>query len=304
VPRLAWILVAVLATALVALLVGAALVLATESGSESVEGERATPAGEPVEQLELPLAENPRALMLARRSGRVLVGIAALPGGPVEVAAIEGDEPLPRDALTFSVDGRELEPTPCGRACWLLDVRRPRTLIVNVPAALPFDLPSRALPSGTALFRKAMRTMSGIRTLRYVEELTSGVGRGQTATFEVRAPDRMRFRSAGGFRSIIIARTRWDFHDGRWERSPFPGLRVPNYMWDGARNARVLGRTTQQGRPVHVLSVYDRRPVPAWFRLLVDAHGRVLDAEMLAPSHFMRQRFSAFNAPISIEPPR
>lgn len=300
-PRLAWILVAVVAAALVALLVGAALVLATESGSDSVEAGRATAVGEPVEQLELPLAENRRALMLARRSGRVLVGIAALPGGPVEVAAIEGDEPLPRDALTFTVDGRELEPTPCGRACWRLDVRSPRTLVVN---ALRFDLPSRALPSGTALFRKVTRTMSGIRTLRYVEELTSGVGRGQTSTFEVRAPDRMRFRSADGFRSIIIARTRWDFHDGRWERSPFPGLRVPNYMWEGARNARVLGMTNHRGRPVHVLSVYDRRPVPAWFRLLVDAHGRVLDAEMLAASHFMRQRFSAFNAPISIEPPR
>jgi hypothetical protein len=304
VPRLAWILVAVFATALVALLVGAALVLATESGSESVDAGRATPVVEPAEQLELPLAENPRALMLARRSGRVLVGIAALPRGPVEVAAIEGDEPVRREALTFSVDGRDVEPTPCGRACWLLDVRDPRALVVYAPAPLRFALPARALPSGTSLFRRVTRTMNRLRTLRYVEELTSGVGAGQTSTFEVRAPNRMRFRSAGGFRSIIIGRTRWDFHDGRWERSPFPGLRAPNYMWDGAGNARVLGRATHRGRSVAVLSVYDRRPVPAWFRLLVDAEDRVVDAEMLAPSHFMRQRFSSFNAPISIEPPR
>jgi hypothetical protein len=303
VPRVAWILVAVVAVALIVVLVGAALVLATASGSESVEADDATPLEEPAEPLELPLAENPQALTLARRSGRMLVGIAALPGGPVEVAAIEGDEPLAREALTFSVNGRRVEPASCGRACWLLDVRAPRTLVVNVPAPLRFALPARALPSATALFRRVTRTMNRMRSLRYVEQLTSGVGRGQTSTFEVRAPNRMRFQSAGDFRSIIIGRARWDFTDGRWQRSPFPGLRVPSYMWEGARNARVLGRTTYRGREVEVLSVYDRRPLPAWFRLLVDADDRVVDAEMLAPSHFMRQRFSAFNAPISIEPP-
>jgi hypothetical protein len=74
-------------------------------------------------------------------------------------------------------------------------------------------------------------------------------------------------------------------------------------MWDGARNAHVLGKTRFQGRPVQILSVYDREPVPAWFRLLVDPKGRVLDARMIAPSHFMRQQFSAFNGPIVIRPP-
>ncbi len=113
----------------------------------------------------------------------------------------------------------------------------------------------------------------------------------------------MAFRTGDGFRSIIVGRNRWDFRNGRWERTAFPGLRVPTYMWDGARNPRLLGTTRFRGRPVQILSVYDHDPVPAWFRLLVDARGRVLDAHMIAPSHFMRQQFSDFNGPIVIRPP-
>ena len=75
-------------------------------------------------------------------------------------------------------------------------------------------------------------------------------------------------------------------------------------MWDGARNPRLLGTTRLRGRPVQILSVYDHDPVPAWFRLLVDAQDRVLDAHMIAPSHFMSQQFSAFNGPIVIRPPK
>ena len=142
-----------------------------------------------------------------------------------------------------------------------------------------------------------------MRTHRFTEELTSGVGAGVRSVFEVRAPNRLAFRTADGFRSIIIGRNRWDFRNGRWERSTFPGLRVPTYMWDGARNARLLGKTRFRGRPVQILSVYDREPVPAWFRLLVDAQNRVVDAHMIAPSHFMRQQFSDFNGPIVIRRP-
>jgi hypothetical protein len=122
--------------------------------------------------------------------------------------------------------------------------------------------------------------------------------------FEVRAPNRLAFRTGDGFRTIIIGRNRWDFRNGRWERSTFPGLRVPTYMWDGARNARLLGSTRYQGGLIRILSVYDDHPISAWLRLVVDQQDRVLDARMIAPSHFMRQQFSAFDEPIVIRPPK
>jgi hypothetical protein len=144
--------------------------------------------------------------------------------------------------------------------------------------------------------------MGSLRSYRYRERLSSGVG-GVTTTFEARAPDRLRFRTGTGFRSVIVGRSRWDYRAGRWERSSFSGLRTSSFMWDGARNARLLGETRVDGRRVQVLSVFDLEPVPAWFRLLVAPGGRVLEAEMLSPSHFMAHRYRGFNQALSIEPP-
>jgi hypothetical protein len=299
VPRVASIVVLIVVGALVVgLLAAAALVVAAGSGSESAEPEQTLALQESARRLELPLAENEQTLTLAQRKGRVLVGIAARQGGPVEIAAVEGETPIAGERLSFALDEEPVAASPCGTACWRLDVSvldGPSVLVVKTPAVFRFELPPVLPPSGTALFRKVQRTMKGLRTYRYTEELTSGAGPGLRSTFEVRAPNRLRFRTADGFSSIIVGRSRWDLRDGTWERSPFPGLRVPVYMWDGARNARLLGRG--------LLSVYDREPIPAWFRLVVDARGRVVRAEMLAPSHFMEQHFGRFNAPLSIRPP-
>jgi hypothetical protein len=305
--RVAWIVLSLAAALLFLGLAGAAFVIASSSGSKAGEPETTLTLGESSGQLELPLADRDQTLMLAQRKGRVLVGLAASPEGLVEVAALAGEMPVSSDDLSFTADGRPVEAVPCGRACSRLNVdafKGTRRITVNAPQRFEFLLP-KALPApGAGLFAKVQREMGSLRTHRYTEELTSGVGGGARSTFDVRAPNRLAFRTADGFRSIIIGRNRWDFRNGRWERSAFPGLRVPTYMWDGARNARLLGKTRFRGRPVQILSVYDRQPVPAWFRLLVDAQGRVLDARMIAPSHFMRQQFSAFNGPIVIRPPK
>ena len=246
--------------------------------------------------------------MLAQHKGRVLIGMAARPGGPVEVAALGGETPVSSDDLSFAVDGKPVTAASCGRACSRLDVDAfngaRRRITVNAPDRFEFVLP-KALPvSESRLFARVQREMRSLRTHRFTEELTSGVGGGVRSIFEVRAPNRLAFRTGDGFRSIIIGRNRWDFRNGRWERSAFPGLRVPTYMWDGARNARLLGSTRYQGGLIQILSVYDDHPIPAWFRLVVDQQDRVLDARMIAPSHFMRQQFSAFDEPIVIRPPK
>jgi len=307
-PRIAWIALSVAVAVLFLGLVSAAFVIASNSGSSEAELGTTLTLGEPGGgPLELPLAGDEQALMLAQRKGRVLVGVAARPGGPVEVAALDGETPVSSSDLSFEVDGAPVEAVRCGRACSRLDAAAfngARRITVNAPDRFEFLLP-RALPaSGAGLFAKVQREMGSLRTHRYREELTSGVGTGARSTFDVRAPNRLAFRTADGFRSIIIGRNRWDFRNGGWERSAFPGLRVPTFMWDGARNARVLGKTRLQGRPVQILSVFDREPIPAWFQLLVDPQGRVREARMIAPSHFMHQQFSAFNGPIVIRPPK
>lgn len=305
-PRIAWIVLSVAAALLFLGFVSAAFVIASNSGSKAVEGGTTLTLGTR-SPLELPLSGDDQALLLAQRKGRVLVGVAAVPGGPVEMTALVGERPVLSRDLSFAVNGRPVEAVSCGRACSRLDVdafNGARRITVNAPGRFEFRLPKALPASGRELWEKVQVEMGGLHANRYTERLTSGVGGGTRLRYDVRAPNRLAFRTADGFRSIIIGKNRWDFRNGRWERSAFPGLRVPTYMWDGARNPRLLGTTRLRGRPVQILSVYDHDPISAWFRLAVDAQGRVLAARMIAPSHFMDQQFSDFNGPIVIRPPK
>jgi len=57
------------------------------------------------------------------------------------------------------------------------------------------------------------------------------------------------------------------------------------------------------GRRVMVVSFYDPN-LPAWFVLYVDpATDRLHALRMTAQAHFMRHRYSDFDAPIRIVPP-
>ena len=298
-PRIAWSAALVLAGLLVAGLLAAALVIAVGSDDEPAGEEFTIGLQETPRRLELPLAADGRAMTLAERKGRMLAGLAVDPGERIQVAVVEGEQPVPRQNLDFTVDGRRVTPTACGRACWQLDVQHARELVVDGPETVRFALPPGLPPSGAAEYSALTRTMNGLRTYEYDEELTAGVGTRLVSTFAAQAPDRMRFRTTGGSRAVIVGDSRWDFRNGVWERTSFPGLQVPGFVWDGARNARLVGRKGNR----RVVSVFDREPVPAWFRLEVDAQNRVREAEMLSPSHFMHQSFRAFNAPFTIEPP-
>ena len=57
------------------------------------------------------------------------------------------------------------------------------------------------------------------------------------------------------------------------------------------------------GRPVEIASFYDPA-LPAWFELSIDPRtGRLLALQMTAQAHFMRHRYSGFDAPLQIVPP-
>lgn len=253
----------------------------------------------------LPLALSPSALALARHDANLLVGIAARPGGPVEIAALRAETPLATDELRIEIAGRRVNANPCGRGCSRVDapVLEGSAIRVSVRSGsseVSFTLPPELPLAGDALFGRAERTMERLRSFRFTERLSSG--RETVVTeLDMQAPNRLRLRTSSGFRSVIIGRSRWDYVGGRWERLPFPGLEVAGVlMWSRAKHPRVVGR-----RPggVTELAAFGVQPVPAWFRLAVDPSGRVLDAEMLAPSHFMLHRYRDFNGGVSITPP-
>jgi hypothetical protein len=306
VPRAAWIALSVALAALVVLLTGAAFLIGT--GSETGETQTLTTASEGAPpRLRLPLVRDPKALTLASEAGSVLVGLAARPGGPVEVGVLDGELELDRARLTFRVGDAEVDATPCGFGCSRLRAPvldgKAQVVSVAVDGKRPvgFRLPARLPPSGSSLFRRAERSMRALRSYTFGERLSSGVGAAVTTQFRARAPNRLQFRTSTGSRTVIIGNARWDKVGARWERSLFPGLSTRVFMWDGAANARVIGTAAGGAR---VLTAFDSRPVPAWFRLTVGSDGRVREAEMVAPSHFMIQSFSRFNAPTRIQPPR
>jgi hypothetical protein len=306
VPRVAWIALSVALAALVVLLTGAAFLIGTGSETNVETGTTTVPEGAP-QRLQLPLARDPKALMVAREAEPVLVGLAARPGGPVEVGVLDGEQELDRTRLTFRVGDAEVDARPCGFGCSRLRASvldgKAQAVSVMVDGKQPvrFGLPARLPPSGSPLFRRAERSMGSLRSYSYRERLSSGVGATVTTQFQARAPNRLQFQTSTGSRTVIIGGVRWDKVGARWERSSFPGLSTRAFMWDGAVNARVVGTAAGGAR---VLTAFDYRPVPAWFRLTVGPDGRVREAEMVAPSHFMTQGFSRFNAPIRIQPPR
>ncbi len=299
--RSAWIaLSAALALAAVIL---AMVLVAERAGTEPTA--ETTPSS-PRQAFSLPLVDDPSALALAKHSGNVLVGLAAKAGGPVEVVVLRAETPVETDALDVQIDGRTVEATPCGRGCSRIDepvldgsVKR---LVVHTGAAtVPFELPARLPPTGASLFARAQKTMGGLESFRFNERLTSGTG-GVTTDFDVQAPNRLRFRTANGFRSVIIGRSRWDFHDGRWERGSFPGLTVAQVlMWNRAKHPRIVAR---RENGITELAAFGVQPVPAWFRLAVEPSGRVVEAEMIAASHFMVHRYTDFNGRFAIRAPK
>jgi hypothetical protein len=147
-----------------------------------------------------------------------------------------------------------------------------------------------------------------LRSLVYVESLRSGPTGGIVTTWRLAAPDRVTYQIRGGASAVVIGRKRWDRDEpgGRWRRSSqLPPLEVPQPAWgDVAVDAHVLGAADVGGRPVWVVS-FANPTVPAWFTVWIDrATYRTLRLRMTAAAHFMFHRYSGFDRPLRIRPPR
>ena len=289
---------------IIALGLGAAVVTAFVTDNS---GSSATSTSSSVsDTFDLPIGLQKDTLALARHQRNLLVGLAAQPGGPVEVAAVRGDTPVASDAVRVSVDGRDVPTESCGTGCSRVQAAvlqgRPSRVTVSAGAApVSFQLPASLPASGQSAFDRARRTMAALRSYRFSERLTSG-GPVVFTRLAVQAPDRLSLRTNSGFRSVIIGRKRWDYQDGRWQEGPFPGLNVRDVlMWYEARNPRVVRRLPNGDVQ---LTAYGLKPVPAWFRLTVEPSGRVAEAEMTAPAHFMLHRYSDFDSTPTIRPPQ
>jgi len=292
---------------IVALGLGTAVVTAfvTDDGGPSASS-TSTTSSSVSDTFDLPIGLEKDTLALAKHQRELLVGLAAQRGGPLEVAVVRGDTPLGSDAVRVSVDGRDVTTESCGTGCSraqaaVLQGQPSRVTVSAGSAPVSFQLPPSLPASGQSAFDRARRTMAALRSYRFTERLTSG-GPIVFSRLAVHAPDRLSLRTNSGFRSVIIGRKRWDYQDGRWQEGPFPGLNAREVlMWYAARNPRVVRRLPNGDVQ---LTAYGLKPVPAWFRLTVEPSGRVAEAEMTAPAHFMLHRYSDFDNGPAIRPPQ
>jgi hypothetical protein len=170
-----------------------------------------------------------------------------------------------------------------------------------------FTLPASPRP-GAAVVARAARATRALRSLVYLESLRSGPTGGLLTTWRLKAPNQLEYRIRGGADAVILGTRRWDRNrpGTPWRRSQqLPALRVPLPAWGSrATNAYVLGESTVRGHPVWVVS-FANPTIPAWFTAWVDKRtSRPLLLRMTAAAHFMFHRYTAFNEPLTITPPK
>lgn len=269
----------------------------------------------PAKRLGGPLLRQPTGLMLASRAADVLIGLAVRPGRFEAITVPSGGKPIRGQELRVFVDGAPIAPSPCGENCFTAKapVLRGRALLVKVKirragkptAQATLRLPGLPPPGAPSIYRAAKKRMSALRSVRVDERLSSGGERVVKARFLFRAPNRMEYVVSGGGRAVVIGKRRWDRDRNRWSMSLTEPTRFPAFIWRGASRPRLIGRAVIGQKPVDVLAAFRLdRSYPAWFRLYVRPDHTVLKAEMFAPAHFMVDRFSLLDAPISIKPPK
>lgn len=254
-------------------------------------------------------------LTLAKPSREVLIGVAARPGGPVDLLVFGDDEmPLGDSRLRVTVgSGREqiLSEQACGIGCFRLSapVLAGEGVSISVavvrdgmrPRRALFSLPPRLPPAADATFRNAVRRMRSVRSIRIDETLSAGF-KVLRARWLMQAPDRFSVVASDGGKSVLIGQRRWDWIGDRWDFRTYPRTRFPSFNWLSAGNPRSLGRSVVDGKQTQIVSAFNARQA-WWYRLWVAEDSLVLKVEMFAASHYMVDRYSGFDKPVSIRPP-
>lgn len=161
-------------------------------------------------------------------------------------------------------------------------------------------LPSEWQRAGKEELRAVERRMRSLRSVRSVEETSSGPGTSARVSYWLSAPNRMRWESARGVRSVVIGSRQWlRTPDAGWvagqygDGLPFSLERYFRWSSFGASIARLGPRE---------LALADTS-TPVWHRLTLDARGRVVRERIVARARFIDERFFAFDRPVRIVAP-
>jgi hypothetical protein len=248
------------------------------------------------------------AVVLAEEAGTRAVALAVQRNALTGTVLAPSGDPESGLKVAFRVAGSTLPARSCGSGCYRAAVAaRPSRVEVLLPSgSATFRIPSSTRP-GSAIVTHAERVFRGLRSLVYVESLRSGPTGGIVTTWRMAAPDRLSYQIHGGAAAVVIGQRRWDQlkPGAKWVASQSTVLQVPAPTWGSdVADANVLGSSTVNGRPVWLVS-FVTPSVPAWFTAWIDKRSyRTLQLRMTAAAHFMFHRYTQFNGPLRIAPPR
>jgi copper transport protein len=210
----------------------------------------------------------------------------------------------------------------CGAGCWTFELRgNPASFEVSAPIeghTYTARLPSRWISGARAnqrarrLLASAQETMNRLRSAREHERITSGPGSLAVTDYELRAPNRMAYRTLLGGRAIVIGKREWTrTAAGRpWRLGHFGGGGPPFqtltwFAWTPyAESVRLLGITLEGRHRFGEVALYEPG-APVWWRLRIDLSSmRVTSSHLITQGHFMTQRYYDFNGPVRISPPQ
>ena len=261
-------------------------------------------------------------LTLGARAGDALVGLTLRPAEPgrndlyVYANPFSGELPGSQLPVQLSVNGRGVELRSCGMSClWtVLDLSGGEEVGVRVEGSkgglATFRVPGLPAPDGASLFTELEHRMHALASYRLEETLDSGNSLVGTS-YACLAPDECRTSSNGGFQTVWIGGTLYMKRapgEGWITQPDNPPFKVSSFLWDYVPDRivdpRIVGTTQIDGVHMTILSFYGPlNTAPYWFRLWVDDSGLVRQAKMRGYAHFMDQRYSGFDAPITISPP-
>ena len=152
--------------------------------------------------------------------------------------------------------------------------------------------------------------MSHLKSAHVVETIRGSADAApQVTDYLFEAPNRMRLDVNDGAAKVVIGEQgyRRNPSSTTWtpERWPSPFAWPSQFydsFWSGATAVRAVAADAVDGTPTTVLA-FVRPDLPAWFRLWVDATGRVQRLEMLTDGHLMDQHFDRFDAAAPVTAP-
>jgi copper transport protein len=238
------------------------------------------------------------ALQLGRQDRDLAVGLSATREA-LTITLLSQDGTGPDGGASVAVDGRDVETASCGPGCLRAAPMTRGTVVVSPAGRPPVSFSLSPALDADGLLRRSERAFLALRTVTIHESLASGPGQEARSIQHMVAPNRFTYELTDGTAGVVIGGRRWDrIGHGRWRETAEPSpLRMPVPLWTSARrDARLVGP--------HRIAFLDPS-VPAWFDVRLDPRTALpTHVRMVAAAHFMTDRYSRFDRPVRISPPR